>query len=149
MTRIAMLLAVLFVAQPVAARGMRGWSYAELTAAADLVAIVQPTATKDRKEKVPFPGMSGGVMGERRETSMTVTAVLKGKAEVGKTILLHHYADTRTGPIGNGPGTVSFDPKEKLQYLMFLKLGKDGQYVAVSGQTDPIQSVEKLQMRGR
>jgi hypothetical protein len=128
------------------ARGMRSWTYRELVDAADVVAIVMPTKTKQRPEKAPLPDMPS-VTAQRIETEFAIVAVLKGTPADTKKLLLHHYADTRTGGIANGPLLVAFEPKDKPQYLVFLKKGSDGQYVAVTGQTDPMFSFEKLQQR--
>ncbi|MEO8704178.1 MAG: hypothetical protein ABI867_29265 [Kofleriaceae bacterium] len=128
------------------ARGMKAWSYRELVDAADVVAIVTPTKTKLRTEKAPLPEMPS-VSATRVETEFAIVAVVKGKPADAKKLLLHHYADTRAGAIPNGPLLVAFEPKDKAQYLVFLKQGADGQYVAVTGQTDPMFSFEKLQQR--
>lgn len=128
------------------ARGMRGWTYRELVEAAEVVAIVTPTRTKQRPEKAPLPDMPS-VTAQRVETELALVAVLKGTPADTKKLLLHHYVDTRTGAIANGPLLVAFEPKDRLQYLVFLKKGSDGQYVAVTGQTDPMFSFEKLQQR--
>ncbi len=142
------------------ARITRAWTYAELFAGADLVVIATPSATHQRKEQAELPGIvqtspdkkSAPVIGQRIETTFKVLAVLKGLArdETGGTtgiFYLHHYSEI--GPSLNGPLHVSFDPKAKLQYLMFLKRGFDGQYIAVSGQTDPWFSIEPLRERAR
>ena len=70
------------------------------------------------------------------------------KDKVGHTIVLHHYKEA-DGPTINGPGLVTFDPKDRKQYLMFLTRDRDGEYIAVSGQTDPDQSVEALRELAR
>ena len=67
------------------------------------------------------------------------------KGTAGDNILLRHYKEASSGISKNGPGLVSFDPKDGKQYLMFLVREKDGRYVAVSGQTDPDLSIEALQ----
>ena len=159
MTRllVVLLLAVTSVAQ---ARGVRAWSYADLTDGADLVVIVKPLRSKQTGAKAPLPDMRDTdakgkeipLLAGRVETELQVMAVIKGKAldpkgKPAKTIILHHYRELRTGPIGNGPTLVSFDPSEHKQFLMFLVRGKDGQYVALSGQTDPWFSIEELKRR--
>lgn len=148
MRKLAIVILTLVLVDTASARVMRMWSYTALVDAADVVAIVTPTKTRMRSEKAPLPDISN-VTGTRVETEFTVLAVLKGKPTDPKKLLLHHYADTGTGPIGNGPMLVSFEPKDKLQYLVFLKKGADGQYTAVTGQTDPYFSFEKLQQKAR
>jgi len=69
------------------ARGMRAWTYRELHDAADVVAIVTPAKTRMRPEQAPLPDLvetrPGGkqvpVLGQRVETELEVTTILKGK----------------------------------------------------------------------
>ncbi len=130
MRTLAIILVIALGLGVASARGMRSWSYKELVEAS----------------KAPLPDMTG-VEGQRVETEFTVVVVLKGSLTDPKHLLLHHYKDIRTGGIANGPLLVAFDPKEKFQYLAFLKTGADGQYTAVTGQTDPWFSFEKLQTK--
>lgn len=142
------------------ARLTRSWSYDQLWNAADIVVIAVATATRDRKETMPFPGVrrvdakgkNEPVVGQRMETTFRVVVTLKGKAvdAKGRAVAkfpLHYYSVT--GAMLDGPTLVSFDLRAKKQYLMFLKAGEDGQYVAVSGQTDPWFSIEELRERAR
>lgn len=163
MTRVlAVLVVVLGLTSAATARGMRWWGYADLTDGAELVVIAKPLRSKNTGAKAPLPDISDTdasgrtvpLLAGRVETELQVMAVLKGKpldvkGKPAKTIILHHYRELRTGPIGNGPGLVVFDPTERKQFLMFLVRGKDGQYVAVSGQTDPVFSIEELKWRSR
>lgn len=148
----------LAAAAPADARISRAWNYDDLHDAADLVVIAYATKTTVRPEQAELPniyqtkpnGTTGPVMGQRVETELQVRAVLKGKpldakGKKSKLILLHHYAEVAgAGPVLDGPMLISFDPKAKTQYLMFLDRGPDGQYVAVSGQTDPWYSIDAL-----
>ena len=143
------------------ARLTRAWTYQELYDAADLVVIVTSGKTRTLKEQAALPdiqqgkadGTTGPVMGQRVETELQVVTVLKGtaldvKGKASKTVVLHHYAEVPGAGVSiNGPTLVSFDPTTKIQYLVFLTRGKDGQYVAVSGQTDPWFSIEELRQR--
>src|SRR5207247_384345 len=109
------------------ARLHRAWSYPELMKAADLVVIATPggTTATSKLEELPgivetdASGQTSKVKAERLETELEIAVTLKGKAAT--KIVLHH---TRENPVGrpqiNGPGFVSFDPKDKRQYLMFL-----------------------------
>ena len=146
MRTLAVILVIALGLGVASARGMRSWSYKELVEASDVIAIITPSKTLLRKEKAPLPDMTG-VEGQRVETEFTVVVMLKGSLTDPKHLLLHHYKDIRTGGIANGPLLVAFDPKEKFQYLAFLKKGADGQYTAVTGQTDPWFSYEKLQTK--
>ena len=133
------------------ARIHRSWSYDELSAAAELIVIATPIATRDRSERETLPGITSvapngktsPVIAQRVETELRVVTVLKGKA--GATIVLHHDRDEPGDIAKNGPGFVAFAPKDKRQYFMFLTKGEGGQYVAVSGQTDPDLAIEPLQ----
>jgi hypothetical protein len=134
------------------ARIHRAWSYDELTAAADVIVIATPIATHDRSEHDTLPGITSvapngkvsPVIALRVETELRVVTVLKGNASA--SIVLHHYRDEPGDVAKNGPGFVAFTPKDKRQYLMFLTKDRDGQYVAVSGQTDPDLAIEPLQL---
>ena len=148
MRQLCIVVFVLMFAGTALGRGMRSWSYAQLTDAADVVVIITPTKTKLRPEKAPLPDI-GNVIAQRVETEFSVQVVLKGTLADPKQLVLHHYKDIRTGPIGNGPMLVSFEPNDKLVYVAFLKKGADGQYIAVTGQTDPHYSFEKLQQKAR
>jgi hypothetical protein len=133
------------LARPVAIR-----TYDQLTAEAELVVIATPTAVRDTPERTDLPYITPGTRAIGVETTFEVAVVFKGElrpAAAGKpqTLLLHHYrvpADTMAIP--NGPGLVTFDPKSRKQYLMFLKREADGRYQALSGQTDPDMSIEPL-----
>jgi hypothetical protein len=136
------------------ARTLRTWTYTHLMKAADLVVIATPRATTatGRLEELPdiresdACGNASTVKAERLETELEVTVTLRGNPVTN--IVLHH---TREHPVGkpqlDGPGFVRFDPKDELQYLMFLVREPDGRYAAVSGQTDPNQAIEPLQHR--
>lgn len=140
------------------ARLTRAWGYDDLLKGADLVVIARPGTTTDTGKQEELPGIrqvdksgkESPVMGERLATDFTVVTVLKGKAldPKGKahgTFVLHHDKDGAGGPAIDGPGFVTFDASAHKQYLMFLVRGKDGQYAAVSGLTDPWFSIEPLQ----
>jgi hypothetical protein len=154
MHRIALIAALAALAGTAEARILRSWPYTELMKAADLVVIATPVATTATGRLEELPNILEGdasrnastVKAERLETELDVTVTLKGNAAA--KIVLHH---TREHPVGklqlDGPGYVSFDPKDKRQYLMFLVREPDGRYAAVSGQTDPNQAIEPLQHR--
>ena len=58
--------------------------------------------------------------------------------------MLHHFALADPKPVISGPQLVSFEPKDQKRYLMFLQSEADGRYVAVSGQTDPVDAIKVL-----
>ena len=79
------------------------------------------------------------------ETSFEIQTVLKGKWALNRLVLYHlREARPPPQPIVGGPLLVSFDPKKKLRYLMFLKLDQSGRFVSVSGQTDPGIAIKEL-----
>jgi hypothetical protein len=125
------------------ARASKSWSYAELFDKADVVVIASPGKTTITRTTQKIPNMS--IEGWRVGTELNVVAVLKGKAP--KAITLHHITLKDGGMMPNGPGLVRFDPKADTQYLMFLVKDTDGEYIAVSGQTDPAYSLEPVRAR--
>ena len=129
------------------ARPVAYWPYDKLTKEADMVIIATPVAVRDTGQKTAFPGIrrdNRPVPASSIETTFTVLAVLKGKEET-KRIVLHHLREEPQPEISvNGPGVVSFDPKGKRRYLLFLRLESDGRFSALTGQTDPDGSVKDL-----
>ena len=129
------------------ARLMRSWSYDMLNDQATLVVIATPTKVTETSELAALPnivtsrnGTNENIMGKGVETSFEVLTVLKGEPST-KTLVLHHFKLANPGAQVSGPFLVSFEPKDKKRYLMFLQREADGRYVAVSGQTDPMLSI--------
>jgi len=122
------------------ARPFTLWSYQDLYDKADLVIIAKPISTQDTTEKTTLPDIPDvHVVG--LFTEFKISVVMKGDKSMKKATL-HHYrlADTKEEVI-NGPTLISFDPKQRTQSLMFLRLEKDGRYSPVSGQIDPDISI--------
>jgi len=119
------------------------WSQQELFNKSNLVVIATPIATGDTKEHGPLP--VAGFHDQRVigvETTFAVIAVLKG-ALAGKTLILHHYrADGMQVP--NGPWLVSFDPKLKQGFRLYLVRQAHGRYAPTEGQLDPELSMYLL-----
>jgi hypothetical protein len=132
------------------ARPVRNWSYKELTAEADAVIIATPTENQDAKDPTVFPNMqrtgadgkSAPVPAVGVETKFEVQAVLKGEKEL-KTFVFYHLRHPTAENLPNGPMLVTFEPKERKRYLMFLKREGD-RYVAITGQLDPAIAVREL-----
>jgi hypothetical protein len=126
------------------ARIMTAWNYDSLNDKATFVVIATATKVTPTEERAALPNISAGtnaIIGAGIETSFEVLTVLKGDRSV-RTFVLHHYALADTKKIMmSGPGLVSFEPKDRKIYLIFLQQEADGRYVAVSGQTDPFWSV--------
>lgn len=135
---------------PVFARPVLFRNYDQLTAEAELVVIAAPTAVCELPERSDLAHIAPAMRAIGMETTFEISALLKGELRSPpggkpKTLVLHHYRlPASTAPIPNGPGLVSFDPKDRKQYLMFLKREPDGRYQALSGQTDPDLSIEPL-----
>jgi hypothetical protein len=122
------------------ARTVRLWPEQELFDKSDLVVIGTPIAVTDTNEHgpLPVPGFHDQpVIGV--ETTFAVIAVLKG-AIAGKRVILHHYRPDQM-VVTNGPDFVSFDPKLKQRFRLFLVRETDGRYAPVAGQLDFPMSV--------
>ena len=130
-----------------AARPVAHWPYDKLTKEADVIVIATPVAVRDTGQKTAFPGIrrdNRPVPAIRMETTFDVLAILKGEEET-KRVVLHHLREEPQPEISrNGPGVVSFEPKGKRRYLLFLRLEPDGRLSALTGQTDPDGSVKDL-----
>jgi len=126
---------------------MRTWTFDTLNDKATLIVIATPTKVVETSELAALPniatvhtnGTQEPVMGKGVETSFKVLTVLKGDRDI-KQLVLHHYSFASAPGYGD-PLLVSFKPGGKKQFLMFLEKEADGQYVAVSGQTDPAFSI--------
>lgn len=133
------------------ARLTMGLDYNEQNNKATLVVIATPTKIAETSELTALPnietvhndGTKEKVMGKGVETSFEVLTVLKGEPST-KTLVLHHFTPAKPELMDNSPMLVSFEPKDKKRYLMFLQKEADGRYVAVCGQTDPAYSIKEL-----
>jgi hypothetical protein len=148
------LLISLFVLAEAHARIHRFWSYDALNTNATLVVVATPTNVSETSEVAALPdivtvhsdGTKEPVMGSGVETTFQILTVLKGESTT-KTLVLHHYKEVKKeGELGDygGPQLVSFEPKDKKRYLMYLQKEADGRYVAVSGQTDPVDAIKQI-----
>jgi len=145
-------LLILLLSPMVFARLHYAWSYDEMTKQADTIVIATPVvATHDTAERTTFPGvtqvdLNGGnprpVPAIGVETTFKVLSVFKGDMKA-ETFVFHHLREIQ-GPSNNGPGVVTFDPKDKKRFLLFLKRELDGRYSSVTGQTDPDMGVRDL-----
>jgi len=143
------------------ARPIGIWGYDLLMEKSDVVLIGKVDTEKAFDEKLDHPAF-GDVM-EARLTTFKVGAVLKGKA-AGEKIELVHYLVNPDKPVVNGPLTAYFRINgERLtvtavdgvavkqdrvepapDYLLFLKVRKDGRFEPVTGQVDSMFSVRKV-----
>ena len=112
--------------------------------------IAKPISTKDTSEKTTIPDIVPDIQLIGLSTEFKISLVMKGDKSMKKATL-HHYrfANPDEEPI-NGPRFVSFDPRQQPStwFLLFLHLESDGRYSPVSGQTDPVISVLKLDGSG-
>ena len=131
----------------------RVWTYADLISEADTVVIAIPTDVKESAAIVPLPGMftaggngnQGPVKSHEVETAFDVRGVLKGNVSIKKFVLHHYSLDARgLSVISDGPSLVSFEPKDRRSFILFLKKEKGGRFSPVSGQADARRSVQLL-----
>ena len=118
------------------ARFITVWSYQKLYNQADLVIIAKPISTQDTAEKTTLPNIVPATHVVGLSTVVEISLVMKGDKSL-KKVTLHHCRLTEEEPNG-GLHLVSFDldPRQRAQFLMFLRLEKDGRYAPVAGQTD-------------
>jgi hypothetical protein len=129
----------------------RSWSYAEINDTATLIVLATPTKVTATPERTALPniqtvhndGKKEDVIGAGVETTFEVLTVLKGERSTN-ALVLHHFTLAEQPKLMYGPRLVSFEPKDKKSYLMFLQKEADGRYVAVSGQTDPVLAIKEL-----
>ena len=142
----------LFLALGLHARIHQAWNYATLNDKATLIVIATPTKVTATSERTPLPniqavhkdGTKEDVIGAGVETTFEVLTVLKGERSTNNLVLHHFTLADPNRRVMNGPQLVSFEPKEKKRYLMFLQREADGRYVAVCGQTDPVYAIKVL-----
>jgi hypothetical protein len=150
---LALLAALLVAAAPSTARAADPVDYNKLKAQADLIVIATPLSVKDLGENTFLPdiqqmgpdGKPVPVAAIGMETNFEVELVLAGNWPANRLVLYHlREASPPAQPTVGGPLLVSFDPKKKLRYLMFLKLDKDGRFESVTGLTDSGLAIKDL-----
>lgn len=150
--KLVLVIVLLCFGTAVSARLTSHWDFELLTERASLIVIATPTKVTETTEHIALPdivtqypdGRKENVMVNGMETTFEVLAVLKGPSET-KELTLHYYALAA----GEVPGEdaarlVSFEPKDKKRFLMFLVQEPDGRYMAVNGQTDPRTSIQQF-----
>lgn len=146
-------------ADPSWARFIDSWDYEKLAASADVILVAAPSKVEKTEELEAVPKIKmfwGGdakpVMARVTLTTMTVETTLKGEIKDKQIVLRHlrvpedHYSERQSMFVFhvNGPRFVSFDSESNECYLMFLKRLPNGQYVSVTGQTDPEFGIKRL-----
>ena len=128
------------------------WPYDRLTKEADAIVIATPLSAHDTAERTTLPNIVRTDTNKVRsaipaigvETRFTILSVLKGDTNT-TDIVFHHLREAeKPSAQDNGPGLVTFDPKEKKRFLLFLKRESDGRYAPLTGQTDPDGCVRDL-----
>jgi hypothetical protein len=140
-------------ASSASARLIENWPYDRLFKESDLVVIASVASVEDCKDrrsdnpwKIEFLGVN---------TTFKVESVLKGKA--ADTIKVLHYKLEEGVDIRSGPLLVSFRKEGQAfqtkrgkfglgrpDYMLFLKVRKDGRYEPVSGPIDPGLAVREM-----
>jgi hypothetical protein len=134
--------------------------YKEMSEQADLIVIATPTGNAELPGLATLPniisvdnsGRGRDIAAKRVETTFYAVTLLKGKLAggAGSLKLLHlKLANPADADGDSAPHLIDFNPTERAQYLMFLKLRTDGSYEPFSGQTDPVYSIEKLSQVAR
>jgi hypothetical protein len=152
-------LTAVFAATMADARLVDYWPYDRLAREADLIVIATPVSVHDTEERTTFPNLAEvgtnnvqhPVAAIGVETTFEILAVLKGSTNETK-LVFHHLRDARlSSPTGgskvialNGPVNVSFEPKEKKRFLLFLRRESGGRYASVTGMTDPDMGIRNL-----
>jgi hypothetical protein len=151
---------ILFLtAMPASARLIQNWPYVRLFKEADLVVIAKAGETADTKDRFSTKGWKVEFIGQ--ETQFIAATILKGKLSADEKLMVLHYRLPNGVAIENGPLLVSFRKDGTTlkgtingnafktgigppDYLLFLRLGKDGRYEPVSGEIDPVLSIREL-----
>jgi hypothetical protein len=143
------------------ARSMRAWTYDDLLKESDLVVIASVVDTKvvPTTDDLSANGLGrSGYHIQQLETVFLVKVVLKGKHQQKRLDLVHFRYDPKVNePILNGPTLIEFPNSDQIaksiegnkrgygkDYLLFLKLRKDGKCGPVTGQVDPLFSIREL-----
>ena len=132
----------------------------EMSEQADLIVIATPTGNADLPGPTTLPnivsvdntGRRHEIPATRVETTFHAVALLKGKLADNSTSfkLLHLKLANPVDAGGeSAPQLIDFNPTDRAQYLMFLKLRTDGSFEPYNGQTDPVYSIEKLSRLAR
>lgn len=122
-----------------------GWPYDRLSRESKLIVIAVPYKQEKIDETAMLPNIYPEIEVKGILTTFVVLRVLKGNLD-NKTFVLHHFYLENPPQVSlkNGPMLASFDLGKKHAYLMFLKKEPEGRFVAMSGQTDPANSIKGI-----
>lgn len=142
----AVLFLLTFAWQALEGRLTQHWTYQEMFNKSDLVVIAAFLSSKDKSEHAVLPDYKPPLIVAEVLTKFEANLVLKGPKDV-KRFQLHHYrykSDADEWAVSDTPFLVKI-PKYSPSFLLFLTRQSDGNYVPVTGQTDPaILSVLEL-----
>jgi hypothetical protein len=135
------------------ARGVLGWTEAELQKASQLIVVGTVTKVQglDETNSTLWPG---GTKLRGLEATFAVSKVLKGDF-TNRTVVLHYYRwDTpfktsdpgsASGPDANSPFLIYLTPTSTNQFLLYLVSDGTSRYAPTSGQLDTAyQSVRAI-----
>jgi len=130
--------------------------YKKMSEQADLIVIATPTENSDLPGTTAVPnlvstskdGKQRQIPATRVQTTLKLTAILKGiLPNDSATIKLIHLklVDPADANARGAAQLIDFKPADRAQYLMFLKANADGTCEPLTGQVDPVNSIERLQ----
>ena len=152
--RVAMMLVIGASATSASARPVEHWSYKRLFETADLVVIAEFASATDSGETTTENKWKEKMIGVN--TTLVVKQALKGEVAKDRITVLH-YRLPKGASIINGPSLLTFRAARLLvtrdtakidlpkpDYLLFLRLRKDGRYEPVTGQVDSEDSAKEV-----
>jgi hypothetical protein len=134
---------LLYAALTTQARILAVWTYESLKTNATLIVIATPVKVTMTERRGPIGDTK--LVGNEIETTFESRTIFKGELRTN-TFVLRHFSEAIPKQFGSDsdPRLVSFEPKDQKRYLMFLRKEGEGRYIAVSGQYDPVDSIQLL-----
>ena len=147
------------IAEPLHARLLENWPYDRLFKEADLVVIAIAGESTDTKDRFSKKGWNVEFIGQ--DTQFVAKSTLKGKLGADKKLTVLHYRLPEGVLVNNGPLLVKFRKDTAMlqgtingtafkaglgrpDYMLFLRLRKDGRYEPLSGEVDPALSIREM-----
>ena len=122
------------------------WTQKQMVDRADLIVIAKVAEVRDTGVTTTIPNIRRGTEGiaaVEMEGTFEISAVLKGKHDGAKLVLVY-LRETKPETARGAAELVGFEAGDKREYLLFLKREADGRYSAVVGQTDPAEAVKEI-----
>jgi len=153
--KILVVLSIFAWLEVASARLAEKWDYEKLSNRADVILIATAVNVEESTELEAVPEMfidnKVPLRANVSLAALAVQTVLKGDSVEDKIVLRFLrtpkdiYPESQMGAFYvNGPWFVSFDPNNGDSYLMFLTQLPSGQYISISGQTDPCDGIIRL-----